>query len=57
MMGCSLTLNPAIILPSLTFSGSMWGIGGVILAAAILATFKIFCVHIKAMEPFAEFLS
>jgi predicted PurR-regulated permease PerM len=57
IMGRSLTLNPVIILLSLTFWGWMWGIIGIILAVPILATFKIFCAHIKTMEPLAEFLS
>lgn len=57
VMGRSLILNPVIILLSLTFWGWMWGIAGVILAVPILAAFKIFCAHIKPMEPLAEFLS
>ena len=57
VMGCSLTLNPVIILLSLTFWGWMWGIVGIILAVPILAAFKILCAHIKPMEPIAEFLS
>jgi len=57
VMGRSLTLNPVIILLSLTFWGWMWGIVGIILAVPILAAFKIFCTHIKTMEPLAEFLS
>src|SRR5215831_18599073 len=57
VMGRSLTLNPVIILFSLTFWGWMWGIVGVILAVPILAAFKILCAHIKPMEPLAEFLS
>src|SRR4029450_7058544 len=57
IMGRSLTLNPVIILLSLTFWGWMWGIVGVILAVPILAAFKIFCAHIKPMVPLEEFLS
>jgi predicted PurR-regulated permease PerM len=57
VMGRSLTLNPVMILLSLMFWGWMWGIPGVILAVPILAAFKIFCAHIKSMEPLAEFLS
>jgi len=57
IMGRSLTLNPVIILLSLTFWGWMWGIVGIILAVPILAAFKIFCAHIKPMEPLSEFLS
>jgi predicted PurR-regulated permease PerM len=57
VMGRSLILNPVIILLSLTFWGWMWGIVGIILAVPILAAFKIFCAHIKPMEPIAEFLS
>ena len=56
-MGRSLTLNPVIILLSLTFWGWLWGIAGVILAVPILAAFKIFCAHIEPIEPLAEFLS
>jgi predicted PurR-regulated permease PerM len=57
VMGRSLTLNPVLILLSLVFWGWMWGIAGVIIAVPILAAFKIFCAHIKPMEPLAEFLS
>lgn len=57
VMGRSLTLNPVIVLLSLTFWGWMWGIVGIILAVPILAAFKIFCAHIKPIEPIAEFLS
>src|SRR5204863_10175199 len=57
IMGRSLTLNPVIILLSLTFWGWMWGIVGIILAVPILAAFKIFCAHIKPIEPLAQFLS
>lgn len=57
VMGRSLTLNPVMILLSLTFWGWMWGILGIILAVPILAAFKIFCAHIEPMHPIAEFLS
>jgi len=57
IMGRSLTLNPVMILLSLTFWGWMWGIVGIILAVPILAAFKIFCAHIKPMDALAEFLS
>jgi len=57
VLGRSLTLNPVIILISLSFWGWMWGISGMILAVPILATFKIFCDHIEPMAPVAEFLS
>jgi predicted PurR-regulated permease PerM len=57
VMGRSLTLNPVMILLSLTFWGWMWGIVGIILAVPILAAFKIFCDHIEPMQPIADFLS
>ncbi len=57
VMGRSLTLNPVLVLLSLTFWGWMWGIVGVVLAVPILAAFKIFCSHIEPMEPLAEFMS
>ena len=57
VMGRSLTLNPVMVLLSLIFWGWMWGVAGVILAVPILAAFKIFCAHLKPLEPVAEFLS
>jgi predicted PurR-regulated permease PerM len=57
VMGRSLTLNPVLVLLSITFWGWMWGIVGVILAVPILAAFKIFCSHLKPLEPLAEFIS
>jgi predicted PurR-regulated permease PerM len=57
VMGRSLTLNPVMVVLSLSFWGWMWGIAGIILAVPILAAFKIFCGHIKPTEPIAEFLS
>ncbi|HEY6205016.1 MAG TPA: AI-2E family transporter [Chthoniobacterales bacterium] len=57
VMGRSLTLNPVIVLLSLTFWGWIWGIAGIILAVPILAGVKIFCAHITPTEPIAEFLS
>ena len=57
IMGRSLTLNPVMVLLSLSFWGWLWGIVGIILAVPILAAFKIFCAHIKPIEPVAEFLS
>lgn len=57
VMGKSLTLNPVMVLLSLSFWGWMWGIAGIILAVPILAAFKIFCAHIEPIEPIAEFLS
>jgi predicted PurR-regulated permease PerM len=57
VMGRSFTLNPVLVLLSITFWGWMWGIVGVILAVPILAAFKIFCSHIEPMEPLAEFIS
>jgi len=57
VMGRSLTLNPVLVLLSLTFWGWMWGIVGIILAVPILAAFKIFCSHIEPMQPLAEFIS
>jgi predicted PurR-regulated permease PerM len=57
VMGRSLTLNPVMVLLSLIFWGWMWGVAGVILAVPILAAFKIFCAHLRPLEPMAEFLS
>ena len=49
--------NPVLVLLSLMFWGWMSGIVGFLRAVPILATFKIFCTHLKPMEPLAEFMS
>ncbi|HEX2253682.1 MAG TPA: AI-2E family transporter [Thermoanaerobaculia bacterium] len=56
VLGRRLTLNPVMILLGLIFWGWLWGVLGAVLAVPMLASFKIFCDHIKPLEPIGEFL-
>lgn len=56
ILGRRLTLNPVMILLGLIFWGWLWGIAGAVLAVPMLASFKIFCDHIKPLAPIGEFL-
>ncbi len=56
VMGRRMTLNPVIIFVAVTFWGFLWGILGVFLAVPALVMLKIFCEHVRALAPVAEFL-
>jgi predicted PurR-regulated permease PerM len=56
LLGRRLILNPVVIFLGLVFWGWMWSIFGVLLAVPILVVFKIFCDHIKPLQPVGEFL-
>ena len=56
ILGRRLTLNPVMILLGLIFWGWLWGIAGAVLAVPMLASFKIFCDHIKPLATIGEFL-
>lgn len=56
LLGRRLILNPVVIFLGLLFWGWIWSIPGMLLAVPILAVFKIFCDHIKPLEPVGEFL-
>lgn len=56
ILGRRLTLNPVMILLGLIFWGWLWGIAGAVLAVPMLASFKIFCDHIRPLSTIGEFL-
>lgn len=56
ILGRRLVLNPVMILLGLIFWGWLWGITGAVLAVPMLASFKIFCDHIKPLATIGEFL-
>jgi predicted PurR-regulated permease PerM len=56
ILGRRLTLNPVMILLGLIFWGWLWGIPGAVLSVPMLASFKIFCDHIKPLATIGEFL-
>jgi predicted PurR-regulated permease PerM len=56
VLGHRLTLNPVAIFVGLVFWWWIWGVPGAFIAVPLIATFKIFCDHIKALAPIGEFL-
>jgi predicted PurR-regulated permease PerM len=56
ILGHRLALNPVVVFLSVLFWGWLWGIPGALLAVPIVATFKIFCDHIKGLAGMGEFL-
>jgi predicted PurR-regulated permease PerM len=56
LLGRRLILNPVVIFLGFIFWGWLWHIPGMLLAVPILAVFKIFCDHIKPLEPVGEFM-
>ncbi|MFB3133229.1 MAG: AI-2E family transporter [Rhodothermales bacterium] len=53
MMAFSLNLSPLLVLVSLIFWGSLWGIVGMVLAVPLTATVKIFLENIEPLRPVA----
>jgi predicted PurR-regulated permease PerM len=51
-----LTLNPVAVFLALIVLSWMWGVGGALLAVPMLATFKICCDHVEALEPIGTML-
>lgn len=56
ILGSRLAINPVVVFLSVLFWGWLWGIPGALLAVPVMATFKIFCDHIKGMDAIGEFL-
>lgn len=52
-----LTLNPVVLFIWLLFWGWLWGAAGALMAIPLLASFKIVCDHIEALQPVGEFIS
>jgi predicted PurR-regulated permease PerM len=51
-----LTLNPVAVFLALIVLTWMWGVAGALLAVPMLATFKICCDHVEALEPIGTML-
>ena len=57
LMGNSLNLSPLVILFSLTFWGSIWGIPGAFLCVPIMVILMIVLSHFKTTQPIAIMMS
>jgi predicted PurR-regulated permease PerM len=51
-----LTLNPVAVFLTLMVLAWMWGTAGALLAVPMLATFKICCDHVEALQPIGTML-
>ncbi len=57
LMGNSLNLSPLVILLSLTFWGTMWGIPGAFLCVPFMVILMIVLSHFEATQPIAVMMS
>jgi predicted PurR-regulated permease PerM len=51
-----LTLNPVSVFLALIVFTWMWGAAGALLAVPMLASFKICCDHVEALQPIGVML-
>ncbi len=57
VIGKYFTLNPIVVFLSILFWGWLWGVVGALVAVPILVSFRIFCVHVPALQPLGELVS
>ena len=57
ILGRRMRLNTVAVFVGLVFWWYLWGIPGAILAVPMMATIKITCDHIAALNPIGEFLA
>lgn len=57
LAGRQLSLSPVAVFLSIVVLGWIWGVVGVLIAVPTLATVKLVCEHIEALEPAATFLA
>lgn len=57
VMGRGLNLSPVIMLLSLGFWGTVWGVVGMLLAVPLMVVIMIVCAHVDSLRPVAVLLS
>jgi predicted PurR-regulated permease PerM len=57
LMGRSLNLSPLVIILSLSFWGSIWGVTGMVLCVPLTVMLLIVCAQFPLSRPFAILLS
>ncbi|MGF1474309.1 MAG: AI-2E family transporter [Geminicoccaceae bacterium] len=57
LMGSQLNLSPLVIIISLAFWGSIWGLPGMFLCVPLTMIFTIVCAHFELTRPIAILLS
>jgi predicted PurR-regulated permease PerM len=56
LLSSRLTLNPVLIIVSLFFWHTLWGIPGALLAVPLLAIIKILCDRIDQLKPIGHII-
>jgi predicted PurR-regulated permease PerM len=57
IMGKGLNLSPVVMLLSLAFWGTIWGVVGMFMAVPLMVVVMIFCSHVEATRPIAVLMS
>jgi predicted PurR-regulated permease PerM len=57
LMGRGLNLSPVVMLLSLAFWGTLWGVVGMFLAVPLMVVVMIVCSHFEATRPIAVVMS
>lgn len=57
LVGRNLRLNTVVVFISVMFWAWLWSVVGMLVALPLLVALRVFCQHIPALEPLAEFLS
>jgi predicted PurR-regulated permease PerM len=57
IMGRGLNLSPVVLLLSLAFWGTIWGVVGMFMAVPLMVVIMIVCAHIEATRPIAMLMS
>ena len=56
MLARRFTLNPIMVISSLIFWDSLWGVPGALLSTPLLAVIKIVCDHIEVLAPLGHLI-
>jgi len=57
IVGSNVSINTLVAIMAILFWGTLWGIGGVILAIPLTAIFKIFLAQVSYFEPLSHLMS
>jgi AI-2 transport protein TqsA len=57
IMGQGLNLSPVVMLLSLAFWGTIWGVVGMFMAVPLMVVIMIVCSHVEATRPIAVLMS
>lgn len=56
LLGKALSVHVIVLFFGILLLGWLWGIGGVLIAVPLIATFRVMCSHFEPLKPVAQFL-